>query len=65
MLDIAEKTGLYLAFVWAPVNPYILEGIKTISYEIAAQLPAAPDVIVCSGRRRRHAHRSMARLSRT
>jgi threonine synthase len=46
MLDVAEKSGLYLAFVWAPVNPYILEGIKTISYEIAAQLPAVPDVVV-------------------
>lgn len=46
MLDVAEKTDLYLAFVWAPVNPYILEGIKTISYEIAAQLQAVPDVVV-------------------
>jgi threonine synthase len=29
------------------VNPYILEGIKSISYEIAARLPGAPDVVVC------------------
>jgi threonine synthase len=46
MLDVAGRTGLYLAFVWAPVNPYILEGIKTISYEIAAQLTTHPEVVV-------------------
>ncbi len=36
----------YLAFVWAPINPYPLEGIKTISYEIAARLPGAPDAVI-------------------
>lgn len=40
ILDVAARNNCYLAFVWAPVNPYILEGIKTISYEIAARLPA-------------------------
>ncbi len=43
---LAERIDYYLGFVWAPVNPYILEGIKTISYEIAHQLPGAPDVVI-------------------
>jgi threonine synthase len=47
ILDVAARLNYYPAFVWAPVNPYILEGIKTISYEIAARLPGSPDVIVC------------------
>lgn len=47
LLKVAEHLNYYPAFVWAPVNPYILEGIKTISYEIAARLPGAPDVVVC------------------
>ena len=47
ILRVAERLRYYPAFVWAPVNPYILEGIKTISYEIAARLPGAPDVVVC------------------
>jgi threonine synthase len=38
--------SLYLAFVWAPINPYLLEGIKTISYEIASRLPGAPDAVI-------------------
>jgi len=44
---VAGRLNYYLGFIWAPVNPYILEGIKTISYEIAARLPGAPDVLVC------------------
>lgn len=47
MLAVATRLGFYLGFIWAPVNPYILEGIKTISYEIAARLPGAPDAVVC------------------
>jgi threonine synthase len=47
ILQVAERLNYYPAFVWAPVNPYILEGIKTISYEIVAQLSGAPDVVVC------------------
>lgn len=39
ILAVAARINYYPAFVWAPVNPYILEGIKTISYEIAARLP--------------------------
>jgi threonine synthase len=44
--EVAQRTNYYLGFVWAPVNPYILEGIKTIAYEVAGQLGAAPDVVV-------------------
>lgn len=44
---VAARLNYYLAFVWAPVNPYILEGIKSIAYELAAQLRGAPDVVVC------------------
>lgn len=47
ILEVARRLGYYPAFVWAPVNPYILEGIKTISYEVAAQLPGPPDVLLC------------------
>jgi threonine synthase len=43
----AARLNYYPAFIWAPVNPYILEGIKTISYEIAAHLPGPPDVVIC------------------
>ena len=42
----AAQANFYLGFVWAPVNPYILEGIKTIAYEVAARLPGAPDVVI-------------------
>ena len=44
---VAARLNYYLGFIWAPVNPYILEGIKTISYEIVARLPGPPDVVVC------------------
>jgi len=46
LLKLAARLNYYLAFVWAPVNPYILEGIKTISYEIAVRLPGAPDAVI-------------------
>src|SRR5689334_1420859 len=46
LADTAARLNFYLGFVWAPVNPYILEGIKTISYEIAARLPGSPDVVI-------------------
>lgn len=45
--EVADLLNCYPAFIYAPVNPYLLEGIKTISYEIAARLPGAPDVLVC------------------
>jgi threonine synthase len=47
IIAIAARTNLYPGFVWAPVNPYILEGIKTISYEIVAQMPGVPDAVIC------------------
>ncbi|MFQ5611898.1 MAG: pyridoxal-phosphate dependent enzyme [Anaerolineae bacterium] len=47
ILAVAGRLNYYPAFVWAPVNPYILEGIKTISYEIVARLPGPPDFVVC------------------
>jgi threonine synthase len=47
VMKVADHLNYYPAFVWAPVNPYLLEGIKTISYEIAARLPGAPEVVVC------------------
>jgi len=53
LTEVAARLNYYLAFVWAPVNPYLLEGIKTISYEVVAQLgdapgnTGAPDVVVC------------------
>jgi threonine synthase len=46
LTTVAKETNYYLGFVWAPVNPYILEGIKTIAYEVAARLPGAPDAII-------------------
>jgi threonine synthase len=45
--EVARRLNCYPAFIYAPVNPYLLEGIKTISYEIAARLPGAPDALVC------------------
>jgi len=44
---VAARLNYYLGFIWAPVNPYLLEGIKSISYEIVARLPGPPDVVVC------------------
>lgn len=43
---VATQANYYLGFVWAPVNPYVLEGIKTIAYEVAGRLPGAPDVVI-------------------
>jgi threonine synthase len=47
LTEVGDPLNYYSAFIYAPVNPYILEGIKTISYEIAARLPGAPDAVVC------------------
>jgi threonine synthase len=44
---VAAQLNYYLAFIWAPVNPYLLEGLKTISYEVAARLPGSPEVLIC------------------
>jgi threonine synthase len=45
--SVAARRGDYLAFVWAPINPSLVEAMKTISYEIAARLPGPPDLVVC------------------
>ncbi len=42
LMQVAKQANYYLGFVWGPINPYILEGIKTISYEIVAQLNPHP-----------------------
>jgi threonine synthase len=44
--QVSIQINYYLGFVWAPVNPYILEGIKTISYEVVSRLGDAPDVVL-------------------
>lgn len=45
MRVIAAKAGWFVAESW--LNPYMLEGTKTIGFEIAAQLQwEAPDVVV-------------------
>lgn len=47
MREIAGLLEYYLAFVWAPVNPLILEGIKSISYEVVAGMGHPPGAVVC------------------
>jgi threonine synthase len=47
ILRVAGKLSYYPAFAWAPVNPYLVEAMKTISYEVAAKLSGAPDAVVC------------------
>lgn len=46
LIQAAEQLNYYLAFVWAPVNPYLLEGIKSVSYEIVSQLGRPPAATV-------------------
>jgi threonine synthase len=48
LMGLSERLGLDLAFFWAPINPYLLEGMKTIAYEIVGQMGGrAPDVVIC------------------
>jgi threonine synthase len=47
ILRVAERLRYYPAFAWAPVNPYLVEAMKTISFEITSQLSSPPDAIVC------------------
>jgi threonine synthase len=47
ILETAAQLNYYPAFVWAPVNPNPIEGHKTMSYEVVAQLSGAPEVVVC------------------
>ncbi len=44
LTQVAARLDYYLGFIWAPVNPLILEGLKTIAYEIAAQF--MPEVVL-------------------
>jgi len=47
ILQVAEKLRYYPAFAWAPVNPCLVEAMKTISYEVTTALSGAPDAVVC------------------
>jgi threonine synthase len=48
LMGLSERLDLDLAFFWAPTNPYLLEGMKTIAYEIVAQIGGwVPDVVIC------------------
>lgn len=42
--EVSQHLNYWCAFSWARVNPYSVEGTKTIAYECA---PVTPDVIVC------------------
>jgi len=46
ILEIASALNYYPGFIWAPVNPYPLEAMKTISYEVVNQLSTFPEVVV-------------------
>lgn len=43
---VSKKIGYYLGFAWAPVNPYLTEALKTISFELFQQLQGTPDWVV-------------------
>lgn len=47
ILEVARRLNFYPAFAWAPLNPYMVEGMKTISYEIVVQLSGPPDALIC------------------
>jgi len=42
--EVSHHLNYWPAFSWAPVNPYSVEGTKTIAYECAH---ITPDVVVC------------------
>lgn len=42
--NLAEQLNLWISTPWQPINPYSLEGVKAISYELAS---LEPDVIIC------------------
>jgi len=46
ILGLASALDYYPGFIWAPVNPYLLESMKTVSYEVMNQLSASPEVVV-------------------
>jgi threonine synthase len=41
---LADRLNLWVSTPWQPINPYSVEGVKTISYELVS---SGPDVIVC------------------
>jgi threonine synthase len=44
VVEISRSLAYWCAFSWAPVNPYSVEGTKTIAYECAR---ITPDVVIC------------------
>jgi threonine synthase len=46
ILDLGSALNYYPGFIWAPVNPYLLESMKTVSYEVVNQLSTFPEVVV-------------------
>jgi len=46
ILDLAAALNYYPGFIWAPVNPYLLESMKTVSYEVVTQLSTSPEVVI-------------------
>jgi threonine synthase len=46
ILALASALNYYPGFIWAPVNPYLLESMKTVSYEVVDQLSTFPEVVV-------------------
>jgi threonine synthase len=45
--DFATQRGLVPMISGRPVNPYMVEGSKTIAFEIAAELGDVPDEVFC------------------
>jgi len=46
ILDLAAALNYYPGFIWAPLNPYLLESMKTVSYEVVTQLSTSPEVVI-------------------
>ena len=46
ILNLASALNYYPGFIWAPVNPYLLESMKTVSYEVVHQLSGVPEAVV-------------------
>lgn len=46
ILNLATALNYYPGFIWAPVNPYLLESMKTVSYEVVNQLSTFPEIVV-------------------
>jgi threonine synthase len=42
--EVSQYLNYWCAFSWAPLNPYSVEGTKTIAYECAC---IKPDVVIC------------------